>query len=83
MRRLFVLLGLLGLAMTGWAMTLHYSSGTTGLSVTQANLNTPFTDNHSGGASAAFQARHVLIRSRSGSADSCHFDLGEIGRAHV
>lgn len=76
MRRLFVLLGLLGLAMTGWAMTLHYSSGTTGLVVTAANVNTPFRDNHSGGSSATFQARHVLIRPRTGG-NTCFVDLGD------
>lgn len=60
-----------------WAMTQHYSSGATGLAVTQANLSTAFTDNHSGGSAGTFQARHLLIRSRSTSADTCHFDLGD------
>ena len=78
MRRIFVTLGLLlMLVASAWALTQHYSSGATGLSITTGNLNTPFTDNHSGGTSTAFQARHVLIRSRSASANSCHFDLGD------
>lgn len=77
MRKRLLLLALLGMAASAWAMTQHYSSGATGLSATQANLNTPFTDNHSGGTAAAFQARHILIRSRSTSADTCHFDLGD------
>lgn len=76
-KRIALLLALGMMAGAAWAMTNHYSSGATGLSVTQANLNTAFTDNHSGGTAAAFQARHVLIRSRSTSADTCHFDLGD------
>lgn len=65
------------LATVATAAPLGYSSGVNGLSATQANLNTPFIDNHSGGSSVAFQARHVLIRSRSTSANTCYFDLGD------
>jgi len=60
-----------------WAMNAFYSSGTAGISVTDANTNTAFTDNHSGGTSAAFSATVVLVRSRSTSASACFFDLGD------
>jgi hypothetical protein len=58
-----------------FGMTIWYSSGTAGISVTQANTTVTFTENVSGGASAAFNARHVHIRSRSTSANSCFWDL--------
>lgn len=52
-----------------------YSSGTTGISVTQAAGQTNFTDNMSGGSSAAFFAYSVVIRSRSTSAHTCFYRL--------
>jgi hypothetical protein len=67
----------LALVTTAWAMNARYSSGTAGISVTQANTNTAFTDNHSGGTSAAFNARYVSVCSRSTSANSCFVDLGD------
>lgn len=77
-KRILALGIVLVLAATAWAMNARYSSGTGGISVTQANTNTAFTDNRSGsGTSATFQARHVLIRSRSTSANTCFFDLGD------
>jgi hypothetical protein len=75
--RALLLVAILALAVSAWAMTLSYSSGATGISVSQTNTNIPFTNNHSGGDSATFQAKHVLIRSRSASANTCHFDLGD------
>ena len=75
--RILALLVALALASTAWAMTSHYSSGASGLAITTANRNTPFTDNHSGGGATTFQAKHVLIRSRAASVSSCHFDLGD------
>ena len=79
MKRILFALGIvLALVTAAWAMQSRYSSGTSGISVTQANTNTAFIDNRSGsGTSAAFQARHVLIRSRSTSANTCFFDLGD------
>lgn len=76
-RRTFVLACVLALAATAWAMNARYSSGTAGLSITQANTNTTFTDNHSGGSSAAFSARYVTVCSRSASTHSCFIDLGD------
>lgn len=76
-RRLFALACVLALAATAWAMNARYSSGTGGISVTQANTNTAFTNNHSGGDSAAFNARYVTVCSRSTSANSCFIDLGD------
>jgi hypothetical protein len=65
----------------GGMSTQSYSSGATALLITQVNLNTEFTDNHSGGESVPFRARHVLIRSLGTSANICHFDLGADGVA--
>ena len=76
-KRILALGMVLALAVTAWAMNARYSSGTAGISVTQANTNTAFTDNHSGGSSAAFNARYVSICSRSTSAHSCFVDLGD------
>jgi hypothetical protein len=75
-KRLAVLLVALTVAASAWAVGLQYSSGATGLAITQTNLTTSFTDNHSGGTDAAFQARAILIRPRTGS-DTCHVDLGD------
>lgn len=74
-KRLAAALISLALAASAWAMNLRYSSGTAGISVTQANTNTAFSDNHSGGTSAAFNARHVTVCSRSASANACFFDM--------
>jgi len=74
-KRLAVLLGVLAVAASAWAMNARYSSGTAGISVTQTNTNTAFTDNHSGGSAAAFNARGGYVCSRSTSANSCFFDL--------
>lgn len=78
MRRLAVLLAVLALACApiAWA-ALGYSSGATGLAISQTNRTITFTDNHSGGGSTAFAARHVLIRSRSTSANTCHVDFSD------
>ena len=76
MRKRILLIALaLTVAASAWAMNARYSSGTAGISVTQANTNTPFTDNHSGGTSAAFNARYGYVHSRSTSANSCYFDM--------
>jgi hypothetical protein len=76
-KRLAVLVVALAVAASAWAMNARYSSGVNGLSITQTNLNTAFTDNHSGGSSSAFNARHVSVCSRAASADACFFDLGD------
>lgn len=70
-----LVLAVAALGATAWAMNLRYSSGTGGISVTQTNTNTAFADTHSGGTSAAFNARHVSVCSRSSSANACFFDL--------
>jgi hypothetical protein len=75
MRRTATALLLLALALPALAGKLQYSSGTTRVSVTQANSAVSFTDNGSGGTSSAFYARTVWIRSDSTSANSCYFDL--------
>lgn len=77
MKRLLTLALMLAVAATAWAMNARYSSGTGGISVTQANTNTPFINNHSGGDSAAFSARYVTVCSRSASTHSCFVDLGD------
>jgi hypothetical protein len=74
-RRILTALALAALAASAWAMNLRYSSGTAGISVTQANTNTAFSDNHSGGTSSTFNARFVTVCSRSASANSCFFDM--------
>lgn len=51
-----------------------YSSGSSGISVTQTNTATSLTNNHSGGDSAAFKARWLMVRSRAASANTCYFD---------
>ena len=51
-----------------------YSSGAAGVSVTTSNTPITFTDNRSGGDSAAFEARSFIISSRSSSSDTCAFD---------
>ena len=76
MRRLTILaLGLAFLAGTAWALTLRYSSGTAGISVSDVNTTTTFTDNHSGGGDAAFKAQAGYVYSRPTSANACFFDL--------
>jgi hypothetical protein len=65
----------LAAASTAWAMNAHYTSGTNGLSASDVNLNTPFTNNHSGGDSVAFKAWVVLIRNRGPNPIS--YDLGD------
>jgi len=78
MKRIAVLAALaLALAAVCMAAGLSYSSGASGISVTQTNTTVTFTDNHSGGTSAAFNARFVLIRSRSASADTCYVDFND------
>lgn len=76
MKRIIVLAVLaIACASVLWAAGMAYSSGTSGVSVTQTNTAVSFTDNHSGGGSTAFAARHLLIRSRSTSANSCFIDF--------
>lgn len=76
MRRsiLAVLAVLVALAPLAWAMTYRYSSGTAGISVTQANTNTAIVDNHSGGGGTAFGATSMVVCSRAVSANSCFVD---------
>lgn len=76
MRKRILPFGLaLAVAASAWAMNARYSSGVSGISVTQTNTNTAFTDNHSGGTSAAFNARSGYVCSRAASVNSCYFDL--------
>jgi hypothetical protein len=44
------------------------------VNVTDVNQTVTFINNHSGGDSAAFLAREILIRSDSASASTCYFD---------
>lgn len=74
---ILTLLALLIAAGAAWAMNAWYSSGDAGISVTQANTNTPFIDNHSGGSASAFEATNGYVHSRSTSANACFFDLGD------
>ena len=62
----------LGFSSWAWAQREFYN---TSVSATQANTAVTFTDNGSGGSSAAFRARTVVIRSLSSSANTCYFDL--------
>ena len=75
MRRvsMFLVLAWLG-AVLAWGFNAAYSSGGTGLSITDVNLNTAFVNNHSGGSSVAFNATWITIVPRSGS-DVCFYDL--------
>jgi hypothetical protein len=66
---------LLLLAGSAWAMNAHYTSGTAGLGASDVNLNTPFTDNHSGGSASTFKAYVVLIRNRG--PNPVFYDLGD------
>ena len=77
MTRRSTLLLLLALLVSAsvFAMNARYTSGLNGISVTQANTNTPFLDNHSGGTGLAFNALYLSVCSRSTSANTCHFDL--------
>ena len=47
----------------------------TSVSATQANSAVSFTDNGSGGSTAAFRARTIIVRSLSSSANTCYFDM--------
>jgi len=77
-KRILALAAVLALVVgTAWAMNARYSSGTAGISVTQANTNTAFVNNHSGGGSEAFSALYVTVCSRSTSANYCFLDLGD------
>lgn len=60
---------------TAWAMTRMYSSGASGLAITQANRNTPFVNNVTGASGATFGALHVSVCSRAASANTCAFNL--------
>jgi hypothetical protein len=73
MRRALVIILLLAGASWVWAHRQYYNN--TDISVTQSNTAISFTDNGSGGSSAAFRARVVVIRSSAGSANTCYFDL--------
>jgi hypothetical protein len=74
MRRLLFVLLALGCAAAVMAYSITYSSGATGISVTDANTLTTFTNNHSGGDSAPFPATWVTIRPRTGS-NACFYDF--------
>jgi hypothetical protein len=54
-----------------------YTSGTAGVSVTDVNTTVTFTDNHSGGTTAAFLARQIIVRSRAASANTCFLDYND------
>lgn len=66
----------LALAGTAWAMSRNYTSGEAGLSATATSAYTAFTDNHTGGNSAAFGALYVKISSRG--TGTCFYNLGEL-----
>lgn len=74
-RRLLAVLAFAVLATSAWAAPPFYTSGKTGLSITQSNRTVTFTDNHSGGTNAAFLARVIMVRSDSTSANTCMVDL--------
>lgn len=73
MRRLILLV--VGLALVGQAWAGSMMVFNEDISVTATNTATVFTDNGSGGLAATFNARYVLIRSLSSSANTCAFDL--------
>ena len=74
MRKLwmFVLFLALVAVSSAWAQRQFYNTSS---SVTQANSAVSFTDNGSGGSSAAFRARYVTVRSLTASANTCYFDM--------
>lgn len=72
-RRTLALVAALLLASFAWAGDQVYNNAS--VSVTQTNTSLTFTDNGSGGSSAAFKARHVVVHSLSTSANTCYFDL--------
>jgi hypothetical protein len=75
MRRILTLVLLLA-ACAGGAyagFNLHYSSGTAGIAAGDANVNTPITDNHSGGSGQAFRAKSLKLTNRG--ANVIHFDF--------
>lgn len=75
MRRLLLLSVALCLtAMVAYGHDPGYSSGVNGISATQTNSLTQFTNNHSGGDAAAFAATWVTIRVRTGG-NACFYDL--------
>ncbi len=74
MKRAFTLLVVLLLATTmAWAFSLQYSSGISGISVSQTLTTTTFTNNHSGGDSTAFAATWMKLSVRTGG-NSCFYD---------
>lgn len=54
-----------------------YTSGSAGISVTAVNGTVAFTNNHSGGDSAAFFATQIIVRSRAASANTCYLDYND------
>ena len=70
-RRAFWLISLVAVS-SAWAQSQFYNTST---SVTQANSAVTFTDNGSGGSTAAFRARSVTVRSLAASANTCYFDM--------
>ena len=73
MKRFLAALAVLALVGQSWAgIGLVYNGD---ISVTATNTATTFTDNGSGGVAALFNARHLLVRSLSTSANTCAFDI--------
>ena len=72
--KILTLVALLTLAAGAQAQTYVYSSGASGISVTQTNTAVAFTNNHSGGTDAAFLAHSIAVSSRAGSANTCFLD---------
>jgi hypothetical protein len=73
MRRLITIAVAFLLATTLYAQRQFFVDDS--VSVTTSNTSVSFTDNGSGGSSAAFRARHVTVESSGASANTCHFDL--------
>ena len=71
-KRTMILLAVMAVAASVWAVGVVYHDD---ISVTQANSVITFTDNGSGGTSAAFKARSIVVESLAASANTCYLDL--------
>ena len=70
-KRTIILLAAMAVAVSAWAVGVVYHAD---ISVTEVNSAIAFTDNGSGGTSAAFKARSIVVESLAASSNTCRID---------
>lgn len=66
-----------GIPGTGGTACLTYTSGASGISVTQTNTIIGFSDNKSSGSGSGFCATTILVISRTASANTCYLNFDQ------